>query len=421
MTARVRVRYIAWLLVLLAGAALLSRALPVAFAANGTITFVQVNSATPHGAPTAVTVPYTAAQTAGNLNVVVIGWGDGTASVASVTDSKNNTYTLAAPVVRIASPGLSQTIYYAPNISAAAAGTNTVTVTFDSAANFPDVRILEYNGADPSAPLDVTAGGTGTGTTSASPAVTTTTANDLLFAANVVATVNTGPGAGFTQRIITTDGNIAEDRMVSAVGSYSATAVLDSGEWIAQMVAFRAASGGGDTTPPTAPSGLTATAVNGTRIDLSWTASTDNVGVTGYQVDRCQGAGCSTFAQILTPTTTSVSDTAVATGISYSYRVRAVDAANNASGNSNTASATILDTAPPTAPAGLAATAVNGTQDRFELERLDRQRRRHRLSRGALPGRRLRHVRPDPHSGGNERQRHHRRRRHQLQLPGARR
>lgn len=364
MTVRARVGYSSLLLVLVAGAALLSRALPVVFAANGTITFVQVNSATPHGAPTTVTATYSAAQTAGNLNVVVIGWGDATASVASVTDSKNNTYTVAAPVARIASPGLSQTIYYARNIAAAAAGTNTVTVTFDGGANYPDVRILEYNGADLNAPVDVTAVGTGTGTTSTTPAVTTTTANDLLFAANVVATVNTGPGTGFTQRIITADGNIAEDRMVSAVGSYSATATLNAGEWIAQMVAFRAAAVGPDTTPPTAPSGLTATAVNGTRIDLSWTGATDNVGVTGYQVERCQGAGCVTFAQILTPTTTSVSDTTVAAGINYSYRVLAVDAAANVSGYSNVASATTPapDTTAPTAPSGLTATAVSSTR-----------------------------------------------------------
>src|SRR5262249_16160481 len=152
---------------------------------------------------------------------------------------------------------------------------------FNGATNYPDLRILEYNGADLVTPVDVTSAGTGTGTTSATPAVTTTNASDLLFAANTVATLNSGPGAGYTQRIITTDGNIAEDQMVAAVGSYSATAALSSGEWIAQMVAFRAASVGPDTTPPTAPSGLTATPVNGTRIDLSWTASSDNVGVTG--------------------------------------------------------------------------------------------------------------------------------------------
>jgi fibronectin type 3 domain-containing protein len=350
-------------LVVVSGAALLARALPVAFAANGTITFVQVNSSTPRGAPTSVAATYLTTQTAGSLNVVVVGWGDATQSVVSVTDSSNNVYTLAVPVTRMASAGLSQTIYYARNIAAAAAGTNTVTVTFDGPTNYPDVRILEYNGADLVSPVDVTSAGTGVGATSATPDVTTTYANDLLFAASTVATVSTGPGAGFTQRIITGDGNIAEDQMVSAVGSYSATASLNSAEWIAQLVAFRAAPPSGpDTTPPTAPAGLTATAVNGTRIDLSWSASTDDTGVTGYRVERCQDTGCSTFAQILTPTTTSVSDTTVVNTTSYSYRVLALDAAGNTSGYSNIASATTPDTVPPAAPSGLAATAVNGTR-----------------------------------------------------------
>ena len=51
-----------------------------------------------------------------------------------------------------------------------------------------------------------------------------------------------------------------------------------------------------DTQPPTAPGNLTATAVSGTQINLSWTASTDNVGVTGYLVERSQGAGSTSFS-----------------------------------------------------------------------------------------------------------------------------
>ena len=64
---------------------------------------------------------------------------------------------------------------------------------------------------------------------------------------------------------------------------------------------------GSDTTPPTAPTGLAATAASSTRIDLNWTASTDNVGVSGYRVERCQGAGCTNFAQVGTPTATAYS------------------------------------------------------------------------------------------------------------------
>jgi len=50
--------------------------------------------------------------------------------------------------------------------------------------------------------------------------------------------------------------------------------------------------------PPTAPSGLTATAASMVQINLSWTASTSSVGLANYIVQRCQGAGCTNFAQV---------------------------------------------------------------------------------------------------------------------------
>ena len=119
-----------------------------------------------------------------------------------------------------------------------------------------------------------------------------------------------------------------------------------------------------DTQPPTAPSGLTATAAGATQINLSWTASTDNVGVTGYRVERCQGASCVNFVQVATPTGASHADIGLAASTTYRYRVRATDGVNF-SGYSNEASATTAaagDTQPPTAPSGLAATAVSSSQ-----------------------------------------------------------
>ena len=59
-----------------------------------------------------------------------------------------------------------------------------------------------------------------------------------------------------------------------------------------------------DTTPPSTPTGLTATAAGASQINLSWTASTDNVGVTEYRVERCQGTTCTNFTQVGTPTGT---------------------------------------------------------------------------------------------------------------------
>jgi glucose/arabinose dehydrogenase/chitodextrinase len=119
---------------------------------------------------------------------------------------------------------------------------------------------------------------------------------------------------------------------------------------------------GPDTTAPSAPGGLAATAV-GTQINLSWTASTDNVGVTGYQLERCQSAGCVNFVQIATPSGTALNDAGLTASTTYSYRVRASDAAGNLSGYSAVASATTAspDTTPPTVPV-LTVGAVGASQ-----------------------------------------------------------
>jgi len=207
-----------------------------------TPTFVQVNSAIPQSSSVAsVSVTFTAAQTAGNLNVVVVGWNDATAAVNSVTDTSGNVYTRAVGPT----PGsaLSQSIYSAKNIVPAGAGVNRVTVAFSPSANAPDIRILEYSGIDPVNPVDTAVAAVGNSAMSDSGAAATTNANDLLFAANMVFTTTTGPGTGFTSRIITSpDGDVAEDRVVTSTGSYNATALLGpSGSWVMQLVAFRAA------------------------------------------------------------------------------------------------------------------------------------------------------------------------------------
>ncbi|HYR89654.1 MAG TPA: fibronectin type III domain-containing protein [Terriglobia bacterium] len=98
----------------------------------------------------------------------------------------------------------------------------------------------------------------------------------------------------------------------------------------------------GDTSAPSTPANLAASAGSSSQINLSWTASTDNVGVTGYSVERCQGSGCTSFTAVSTPGGTSYSDTGLAANTLYSYRVRATDAAGNLSSYSSIASATTL-------------------------------------------------------------------------------
>jgi chitodextrinase len=333
--------------------------------AQSSIQFIQVNAATPQTSQAVVATVYTSAQTAGNLNVVAVGWNDTTAQVTGVTDSRGNTYVRAiGPTVR---NGLgTQSIYYATNIAAAAAGANTVTVTFNAPANYVDVRIAEYRGIDNSNPVDVVVGASGSGTTSNSGSVTTNNPNNLLVGANLVGQGTIAPGTGYTSRIITTpDSDILEDRIVTSVGIYNATARLTGGPWVMQMVAFRAAGSPVDAQAPTAPGTVSALAVSSTRIDLSWSAATDNIGVTGYRIERCLGSTCSNFAQIGASTTTTYSDTAAVGSSTYNYRVRANDAAGNLGPYSATVSATTpagSDTQAPTVPGGVTASPVSSTQ-----------------------------------------------------------
>ena len=222
-----------------------SQAFTLTIAAAALLGFVQVNNAVPQTPQTRVTVTYLQAQMAGDLNVVVVGWNDATAQISSVTDTKGNIYAVAVgPTVQTGTA--TQAIYYAKNIAVAAANSNTVTITFNTTANNPDVRIAEYSGIDPLNPVDVVTAGQGSGTSSSSGSVTTGNPNDLLVGANFVQQLTTGPGPGYTSRAITSpDGDILEDQIVSTTGSYNATAVVSSGKWIMQLAAFRAAGSGG--------------------------------------------------------------------------------------------------------------------------------------------------------------------------------
>jgi hypothetical protein len=88
-----------------------------------------------------------------------------------------------------------------------------------------------------------------------------------------------------------------------------------------------------DTMPPSVPTGLAATAISTSQINLSWNPSTDNVGVTGYKIFR---GG----SQVATSATTTYQDTALSAATSYTYNVAAFDAAGNTSMQSASATAT---------------------------------------------------------------------------------
>ena len=92
-----------------------------------------------------------------------------------------------------------------------------------------------------------------------------------------------------------------------------------------------------DTTPPTAPTNLAAVSSFKRKINLTWTASTDNVGVSGYQIWRAT-ISTGPFSQIATSTVNSYTNSGLTSGTTYYYYVIAYDAAGNVSAASNTAS-----------------------------------------------------------------------------------
>jgi chitodextrinase len=89
---------------------------------------------------------------------------------------------------------------------------------------------------------------------------------------------------------------------------------------------------GADAAPPSAPSGLTAVTAGSDRINLAWSASTDDIGVAGYELWRDN-------ALVTTVTTTSYADTGLAPSTSYTYAVKAFDLAGNVSPASDPATA----------------------------------------------------------------------------------
>ncbi len=135
---------------------------------------------------------------------------------------------------------------------------------------------------------------------------------------------------------------VAWDTRTSPNGSHVLSAIARDAAGNTQAasnVTVTVSNSTADTAAPTVPANLTAAASSSSRIDLAWSAATDNVGVTGYRVTR-------NGSLIATTTATSYSDTGLAPQTAYSYSVAAFDAAGNTSAGSAPASAT-TPAAPP--------------------------------------------------------------------------
>lgn len=119
----------------------------------------------------------------------------------------------------------------------------------------------------------------------------------------------------------------------------------------AQIYSLKSSTTTTDTTAPSVPSGLTATAVTSAEVDLAWNASTDNVGVAAYDIYR-------NGTWIGYSLGTTYADKTVAVGNTYSYTVVAYDAAKNQSAQSAAVSVTTGTFATGAAVATTASTSV---------------------------------------------------------------
>src|SRR2546422_487134 len=156
-------------------------------------------------------------------------------------------------------------------------------------------------------------------------------------------------GANLGTEVTTAPYSTSWNTTLAANGSHTLTAVARDAAGntaTSAAVSVTVSNSVPDITPPSVPTNLSASAVSSSQITLSWTASTDNVGVAGYTIYR---GG----SQIATTSLTSYSDTGLSPSTAYVYQVAAFDAAGNVSALSAAASAATLSPPPADISSGL--------------------------------------------------------------------
>jgi hypothetical protein len=172
-----------------------------------------------------------------------------------------------------------------------------------------DVQTYEFSGAVPDTVID-----------SAPPALTNSTGATVAFHSSLSPATFTCALDGAAPAACTSPGTYAG--LADGPHSDSVTAATAAGPDPSPAVASWTV----DTTAPTVPEGLAATAISGSAVGLSWNASSDAGGVGSYDLVR-DGSPLTT----VTAPTTTFTDTTASPGVTYGYAVRARDAAGNAS------------------------------------------------------------------------------------------
>ena len=211
-------------------------------------------------------------------------------------------------------------------------GTEPVSYTWNfSAAHGASGGIVDYSGVDTAHPIDVSSGQSTNASATAivAPSVTTTSVNDMLLdISGVGVTRILTPPSGMAQRYTNgtsasgekTTINVSDElRFVGGATGSRTTTADSSSVGVGQLVALRPALVS-DTLPPSTPGGLIQASSSATTIGVSWSPSSDNVGVAGYTIYQNN-------AVITTTTTTSFIFSGLACGSTYNLSVDAFDAA----------------------------------------------------------------------------------------------
>jgi hypothetical protein len=168
---------------------------------------------------------------------------------------------------------------------------------------------------------------------------------------NLIATDTTSPySATWNSATATNGSHLVTAKAYDAAGNINTDAVTVTVQ-------------NGDTQAPTTPANLTATATSYSAVNVTWAASTDNVGVTGYTIIR-DSVPIVTLGKV-----TSYANTGLSANTTYAYQVLAIDAAGNKSAASNKVTVTtqkVADPTPPTPPQAPAATSPTPTQVNLE-------------------------------------------------------
>ncbi|HZJ47224.1 MAG TPA: galactose oxidase-like domain-containing protein, partial [Pyrinomonadaceae bacterium] len=208
-------------------------------------------------------------------------------ALANANDTVTNVMYNSVPMLRVASAvqGTARVyIFYLPN---PASGTNPISVAFTGGFTSFSVGAVSFTDVDQLQPIRQ-----GTDCTNFS--------EIAQVGSGTVSYSNTGLASGTNYSYRVRAYNVGGD------SSYSNTASANT-----------------STPPPAAPLNLAASAISATRIDLTWTDNTSNED--GFKIERCQGSACSNFSEIaqVGSGTVSYSNTGLASGTNYSYRVRA--------------------------------------------------------------------------------------------------